>query len=78
MRYACIVGLHVTVNNVEMLNAAQKMLCWRICRRVSALYFFTSVPNLELILDIFSYNFPVLNFTVVRPFGAVLDAADGR
>ena len=36
MRYACIVELHVTVNNAEMLNAAQKMLCWRICLRVNA------------------------------------------
>ena len=76
MCYACIVELHVTVNNAEMLNAAQKMLFWRICRRVSARYFFLRVyPNLELILDILSYNFPV---TVICPFRTVLDAADGR
>jgi len=62
-----------------MLNAAQKMLCWRFCRRVSARYFFLRVySTLELILDILLCNFSVLNFTVIRPFGAVLDAADGR
>jgi hypothetical protein len=79
MRYACIVELHVTVNNAEMLNAAQNMVCWRIYLRVSARYFFLQVnPNLEFSLDILSYNFPVLNFLIIRPFGALLDAVDGR